>query len=124
MAQKSSQAAFKRVRPLLSTDCREAHRRVISLYKAVYRLIPEIVKYYDIPKNENDVRLKARELFYKNACVTDVRVIDLLVIKGWMEFNELSNNWQLKGRVLANWNPTIEPKPCDFLNKFLAGIEP
>ncbi|XP_061728239.1 NADH dehydrogenase [ubiquinone] 1 alpha subcomplex subunit 6-like [Cydia pomonella] len=123
MAQKSYQAAFKRVRPLMSTDCFEARRRVISLYKAVYRYIPWIVKYYDIPKNENDVRLKVRELFYKNACVTDVRVIDLLVIKGWMEFMELRHNWQMKGRLFAYWNPTIEPKPCDFLNKFLAGIE-
>ncbi|XP_047991923.1 LOW QUALITY PROTEIN: NADH dehydrogenase [ubiquinone] 1 alpha subcomplex subunit 6-like [Leguminivora glycinivorella] len=123
MAQKCSQAAFKSVRPMMSANGSEAHRRVIALYKTVYRYIPYIVKYYDIPKNENEVRLKLREQFYKNACITDIRVIDLLVIKGCMEF-KIKNSWVLKGRLFSYWNPTIEPKPCDFLNKFLAGMEP
>lgn len=40
-----------------------------------------------------------------------------------MEFDELRHNWQQKGRVMANWDPTYEPKPCDFLGKFLCNID-
>lgn len=39
------------------------------------------VKHHDVPKNERDCKMKLREYFYRNACVTDVRVIDILVIK-------------------------------------------
>lgn len=39
------------------------------------------VKEYDIPKSEEQCREKIRELFMKNKDVTDVRVMDMLVIK-------------------------------------------
>lgn len=39
------------------------------------------VKDYDIPKSEEQCRTKLKELFLKNKEVTDIRVIDLLVIK-------------------------------------------
>ncbi|KAI8436801.1 hypothetical protein MSG28_010262 [Choristoneura fumiferana] len=113
----------KIVRPLMSTDYCEAHRRVIGLYRAFYRYIPYIVKFHDIPKNEEQVRWKIRELFYRNACVTDIRVIDLLVIKGFMDYEEIKNQWAQKCHVMAWWNPTWEPKPVDFLNKFIQGLD-
>ncbi|KAJ0176622.1 hypothetical protein K1T71_007801 [Dendrolimus kikuchii] len=119
----SIKTACKTVRPLMSSDFCEARRRVLSLYRAFYRYIPYIIKYFDIPKTEEDVRWKIREHFYKNACVTDVRVIDLLVIKGNMELKEITRQWQQKGHIMAHWNPSAEPKPCDFLGKFFAGID-
>lgn len=39
------------------------------------------MKDYDIPKSEEQCCEKLRELFMKNAEVTDIRVIDMLVIK-------------------------------------------
>lgn len=39
------------------------------------------VRYFDIPKNECEVRNKLREKFMKHANVTDIRIIDMLVIK-------------------------------------------
>lgn len=36
---------------------------------------------YDIPKSEKECRQKLREEFLKNRNVTDVRVIDMLIIK-------------------------------------------
>ena len=36
---------------------------------------------YDIPKNVEQCREKVKELFLKNQHVTDIRVIDLLVVK-------------------------------------------
>ncbi|RVE40820.1 hypothetical protein evm_014530 [Chilo suppressalis] len=69
------------VKPLMSTDFCEARRRAIGLYRAFYRYIPYIHKYFDIPKSESQIRSKIREQFYKNACVTDIRIIDILVMK-------------------------------------------
>ncbi|VVC89617.1 NADH dehydrogenase [ubiquinone] 1 alpha subcomplex subunit 6-like [Leptidea sinapis] len=113
----------KIVKPLLTTNYYDAHVRVIGLYKAYYRFIPYLLRRFDIPKSEEDCRWKLREMFYKNACVTDIRVIDMLVIKGFMNLKEMTNNWQQKGHVIANWNPSIENKPCDFVGKFLAGVD-
>ena len=36
---------------------------------------------YDIPKTEDACRAKLKELFLKNKNVSDIRVIDMLVIK-------------------------------------------
>ncbi|XP_072949238.1 NADH dehydrogenase [ubiquinone] 1 alpha subcomplex subunit 6-like [Epargyreus clarus] len=121
--EEAMRAACKVVKPMLSRDYCEAHRRVMGLYKAVYRYIPYIVKYFDIPKDEQACRWKIREYFYRNACVTDIRIIDTLVIKGYMELKEITHNWQQKGHVMNNWHPTAEPKPCSFLGKFLSGAD-
>lgn len=40
-----------------------------------------------------------------------------------MELKEIDHQWQQKGHILANWNPTAEPKPYDFIGKFLAGMD-
>lgn len=36
---------------------------------------------YDIPKSEDVCRAKLKEMFLKNKNVSDIRVIDMLVIK-------------------------------------------
>ncbi|CAH1638210.1 unnamed protein product [Spodoptera littoralis] len=117
------EVGYKVVRPLMSKDCKEARRRAIGLYRAFYRYIPYIIKYFDIEKNEQDCRWKLREYFYRNACITDVRIIDLLVIKGYIELKEITSSWQQKSHVIRHWNPTIEPKRYDFIGKFMAGMD-
>ncbi|CAK1551084.1 unnamed protein product [Leptosia nina] len=122
-ARQAIQVGTKTVRPVLSLDSSEARSRVLSLYKAWYRQIPYIVKDYDIPKSEEQCRAKLREYFVKNKDVTDVRVIDLLVIKGQMELKEVINIWKQKGHIMTYFKPTEEPKPKDFLSKFFSGLE-
>ncbi|CAK1580267.1 unnamed protein product [Parnassius mnemosyne] len=122
-AKETVKTICRNARPVMSSDLTEARRRALGLYRAFYRYIPYIIKYFDIPKNEQDCRCKLREYFYKHACVTDVRVIDILVIKGYMELKEVTHLWQQKGHVMSHWNPSAEPKPCDFLGKFLAGMD-
>ncbi|KAG6443781.1 NADH dehydrogenase [ubiquinone] 1 alpha subcomplex subunit 6-like [Manduca sexta] len=116
-------AACKRVRPIMSTNFSDARRRALGLYRAFYRYIPYVVKYFDIPKSENDCRRKLREYFYKNACITDIRIIDVLVIKGYIELKEITHQWQQKGHIMAHWKPTYERKPTDFVGKFLSGVD-
>ncbi|XP_059608838.1 NADH dehydrogenase [ubiquinone] 1 alpha subcomplex subunit 6 [Phlebotomus argentipes] len=112
---------LKQVRPILSVDKSEARRRVFNLYRAWYRQIPYIVMDYDIPKNIEQCREKLREEFLKNKDVTDIRVIDMLVIKGQMELKESVEIWKQKGHIMRYFKETYEPKPTDFLSKFFSG---
>lgn len=76
---------------------------------------------FDIPKNEKQCQEKLREEFMKNKDVTDIRVIDMLVIKGQMELKEAVNSWKQKHHIMKYWKETWEPKPTDFLSKFFSG---
>lgn len=76
---------------------------------------------YDIPKSIEQCREKLREQFMKNANITDIRVSDLLVIKGQMELKETVEIWKQKAHLMRYWKESEEPKPTDFLSKFIAG---
>lgn len=76
---------------------------------------------YDIPKSEAQCRAKLKEEFLKHKNVTDIRVVDMLVIKGQMELKETVEIWKQKGHLMRYFKETIDPKPTDFMSKFLAG---
>lgn len=99
-AKQASQTILRQVKPILSVDKGEAKKRMLNLYKAWYRQIPYIgnlsflthnllvfivayflVMDYDIPKSADNCRDVLREQFMRNAHVTDIRVIDMLIIK-------------------------------------------
>ncbi|CAO1413268.1 unnamed protein product [Diamesa tonsa] len=111
---------IQQVRPILSVDKEEARRRVFNLYKAWYRHLPYVVDEYDIPKSVEQCRDKLKEEFVKNKDITDMRVVDMLVIKGQMELKETAEIWKQKGHIMRYWKETVEPKPVDFLSKFLS----
>ena len=69
------------MKPLLSVNKNEARLRVLSLYKAWYRQIPFILTEYDLPVTRAECVHTLRERFQTNKHVTDVRVIDMLVVK-------------------------------------------
>ncbi|CAG5046097.1 unnamed protein product [Parnassius apollo] len=122
-ARQAIQVGTKNVRPVLSLNAGEARARVLNLYKAWYRQIPYLVKDFDIPKSEEQCRARLKEMFLNNKHVTDIRVIDILVIKGQMELKEAVNLWKQKGHIMAYFKPTEEPKPKDFLSKFFSSNE-
>lgn len=76
---------------------------------------------YDIPKTESHCRAKLREEFEKNRQVKDVRVIDMLVVKGQMELVETVKRFKQKGHVMNYFKAPVNTKPKDFLSKFFAG---
>ena len=69
------------MKPLLSVDRAEARVRVLQLYKAWYRHIPQMVTEFDIPVSIDKSRDILREKFRSNAHVKDTRVIDMLVVR-------------------------------------------
>lgn len=102
------------------------------------------MKQYDIPKSTEQLKAKLREEFTKHPDYTDIRVIDMLVIKvkllktksfciscfnvnlylqGQMELKETVEIWKQKGHIMAYFKDTVEPKPSDFMSKFLNGHE-
>ncbi|KAH8037305.1 hypothetical protein HPB51_009860 [Rhipicephalus microplus] len=79
------------------------------------------VKIYDIPVSAEQARAKLREEYLKNKHVRDIRAIDLLVIKGQMELVETLSIFKQKSHVMNYFKETVNPKPTDFMSKFLAG---
>ncbi|XP_017892336.1 NADH dehydrogenase [ubiquinone] 1 alpha subcomplex subunit 6 [Ceratina calcarata] len=111
----------KQVKPILSLTPIEARRRVITLYKAWYRQIPFIQYNYDLPKTSEDCKKKLREEFERYANVQDIRVIDSLLIRGQMELQEVTAKWKPPCTLLNYWKDTTEPRPKDFMSKFISG---
>ncbi|XP_018495902.1 NADH dehydrogenase [ubiquinone] 1 alpha subcomplex subunit 6 isoform X2 [Galendromus occidentalis] len=110
-----------KVKPVMSTTMPEAKRRVMSLYKAWFRAIPTIMDKFDISVSEKDCRVKIREKFEMNRNVSDIRTIDLLVMKGQMELVETLRLFKTKSHVMAFFRDSVPEKPKDFLSKFLDG---
>jgi len=113
--------AGKQVKPILSLDRDEARRRVFNLYRAWYRQVPYICHDFNLEVTERQMRDKVREKFLENRHVSDIRVIDLLVIKGQMELTEIVKMWKQPCHIMTYFKPSINPKPKDFISKFLAG---
>ncbi|NWR22190.1 NDUA6 dehydrogenase, partial [Emberiza fucata] len=112
------------VKPIFSRDLGEAKRRVRELYRAWYREVPNTVHLYQLDITVKQGRNKVREMFMKNAHVTDPRVIDMLVIKGKMELQETIHVWKQRTHVMRYFHETETLQPKDFLSKFYAGHNP
>ncbi|NWW40638.1 NDUA6 dehydrogenase, partial [Panurus biarmicus] len=112
------------VKPVFSRDLGEAKRRVRELYRAWYREVPNTVHLYQLDITVKQGRNKVREMFMKNARVTDPRVIDMLVIKGKMELQETIHVWKQRTHVMRYFHETEIPQPKDFLSRFYAGHNP
>ncbi|CAM9984628.1 unnamed protein product [Bubo scandiacus] len=112
------------VKPIFSRDLGEAKRRVRELYRAWYREVPNTVHLYQLDITVKQGRNKVREMFLKNANVTDPRVIDMLVIKGKMDLQETINVWKQRTHIMRYFHETETPRPKDFLSKFYAGHDP
>ncbi|CAG9865145.1 unnamed protein product [Phyllotreta striolata] len=121
MTSQAVRKTLKEVKPILSLNRDEARRRVLNLYKTWYRQLPYIVQTYDIPVSVDKCKKKLREEFTKYSESNDIRLVDMLVIKGQMELKEVVNVWKQKGHIMAYFKDTVEPKPKDFLSKFLNG---
>ncbi|NEU33633.1 LYR motif-containing protein, partial [bacterium LRH843] len=97
MSANIARPVVRQVKPLLSLDKEEARKRALNLYKAWYRQIPYIVRDNTIPKSVAQCRAKLREEFEKHRNLTDIRVVDMLVIKGQMELTSCAYRWSQSG---------------------------
>ena len=70
----------------------------------------------------HQVRDKIREEFTKHAHVQNVGIIDVLLAKGAMEFDETRNVWKQKTHVMRYFTDVHSlPPQQDFLTRFYQG---
>ncbi|MEE6508185.1 hypothetical protein FKM82_019621 [Ascaphus truei] len=128
MAASSATSAAARtagaVRPLFSRDLGEAKRRSRELYRAWYREVPNTVHVFQLDITVKQGRDKVRDLFQRNAHITDPRVIDMLVIKGKMDLEETIKVWKQRTHIMRYFHETETPRPKDFLSRFYVGQDP
>ncbi|CEQ41761.1 SPOSA6832_03511 [Sporobolomyces salmonicolor] len=79
-----------------------AQARARSLYRQWYRGAPEIVQIYALNVPAHAIRAKVREMFDRNAQVTDVEAVDILLLKGYQEYQETINCWKMDRSVFVS----------------------
>ncbi|XP_033753193.1 NADH dehydrogenase [ubiquinone] 1 alpha subcomplex subunit 6-like [Pecten maximus] len=124
MASKVVQLGTQQIKPILSANKIESRRRVLNLYRAWYRQLPYIVTNFHVPLTTTQCKSRLRNQFSKNKGLTDLRVIDMMVIKGQMDLMEVVNNWKQRNHVMQLFDDFSEAsKSKDFLAKFYEGHE-
>ncbi|GAA5988663.1 hypothetical protein JCM5350_003841 [Sporobolomyces pararoseus] len=77
-----------------------AQARSRSLYRQWYRSAPEIVQLYALNIPAYTIRAKVREMFEKNSNVSDPEAVDILLLKGYQDFQETINCWKMESHVM------------------------
>ncbi|KAJ3199176.1 NADH dehydrogenase 1 alpha subcomplex subunit 6 ndufa6 [Dinochytrium kinnereticum] len=100
-----------------------ARKRVIHLYREWIRAAPVVVERFQLEVTTDAVRRRIREEFDSKRFVQDISVIDVLLMKGKMEYDETLNMWKQKTHVMRYFveEDHPEPKPVTFLEKFYSG---
>ncbi|KIK65059.1 hypothetical protein GYMLUDRAFT_383405 [Collybiopsis luxurians FD-317 M1] len=100
----------------------EAKRRTIQLYREWYRSAPEIIAIYSLNYSPQYVRHLLRQRFEANRHVTDLRAINVLLLKSRQEYQETINAWKLPDQVMGLLlKPKEGPQAKTFLEKFYTG---
>eukprot|EP00036_Acanthoecidae_sp_10tr_P009076 CAMPEP_0182915370 /NCGR_PEP_ID=MMETSP0105_2-20130417/288_1 /TAXON_ID=81532 ORGANISM="Acanthoeca-like sp., Strain 10tr" /NCGR_SAMPLE_ID=MMETSP0105_2 /ASSEMBLY_ACC=CAM_ASM_000205 /LENGTH=116 /DNA_ID=CAMNT_0025052229 /DNA_START=26 /DNA_END=376 /DNA_ORIENTATION=+ len=107
-------------RSVLGSTPATARQRAIGLYRAWYRSVPAICENFTLPFGVTAGRRRLRELFERNRDVKDVRVIDMLVVKGKLELDETLLGFKQTTHVMRFFDDPTGPKEKkDFLTDFL-----
>ncbi|EJU00238.1 NADH dehydrogenase 1 alpha subcomplex subunit 6 [Dacryopinax primogenitus] len=97
---------------------------VLALYRDFYRAAPEICDLYAIDIPPSLVRARFRQEFERNKHISDVKVLDVLLLKGRQEYQEIMNTWKMRAQLLALIMAPIERQgehPTGFLDAFYSG---
>jgi len=84
---------------------------------------PEICSLYALNVSPAYIRHAIRQRFERNRSVTDPKIIDLLIAKERMEYQETINCWKMNDQLLGTFIQTDGGKPVQgtFLQKFYQG---
>ncbi|KAI5820015.1 NADH-ubiquinone oxidoreductase 14.8 kDa subunit [Pyronema omphalodes] len=107
-----------------SVNWNDARARVIKSYRDWYRAAPEIVNLYVLEVDTPQVRTKIRQEFERNRNVKQLPVVDMLITKSNMEFQETMNYWKQITQIMKYFRTEEDPRahvPKDFMTGFLEG---
>ena len=87
---------------------------------------PAISKMYLLEGTPADLRRMTLLQFRRNKELVEPRIIDMVLAKGEMEFEETLNQWKQRGHLLNLLNPEVPPPDAlldaeEFFRRFLNG---
>ncbi|KAL0637149.1 hypothetical protein Q9L58_003798 [Maublancomyces gigas] len=107
-----------------SVNWNDASRRAIKSYRDWQRAVPELVKIYVLNVPIPAVRAKIRQEFERNRYVKQLPVVDMLIAKSNMEFQETMNYWKQIPHIMKYFRVEEDPKAkisSSFMTNFLEG---
>ena len=81
---------------------------VTTLYRSILRELPAVLGIYDIDMDKRDAIRGVKQHFSKNGFVSDPRVKDMLVQKGYMELEETLMQWKQKAQLMRVFEEVSE----------------
>ncbi|TFK29149.1 hypothetical protein FA15DRAFT_664469 [Coprinopsis marcescibilis] len=104
-----------------SANAAEARQRTLSLYRDWYRSAPEICTLYGLSVSPAYVRHALRQRFEKNRYITDLRAVDVLLLKSRQDYQETMNCWKQTDHVMGILLEPQDRPQRTFLEKFYEG---
>ncbi|ODV64019.1 NADH dehydrogenase [ubiquinone] 1 alpha subcomplex subunit 6 ASCRUDRAFT_53355 [Ascoidea rubescens DSM 1968] len=107
-------------RSLTSPDMQ---KRVIHLYRRFIRGAPTFVELYELNMPISSVKTKIRQNFERNRYISDLSIINIIYMKGQMEYQESINFWKQQCQVMKYFKDeeVYETADNSFVSKFLRG---
>ncbi|CAD6936622.1 unnamed protein product [Tilletia controversa] len=105
----------------VSSGILDAQARSRALYRNFYRAAPEICAIYALDVPPSLLRAKFRTQFEKHRHISDLAVLDVLLLKAQQEYQETINAWKQLPQVMKWFAEEEVTKPQTFLESFYAG---
>ncbi|KAF0981143.1 hypothetical protein FDP41_012931 [Naegleria fowleri] len=101
-----------------SKDLEEAKKNTLLLYRRILKILPWMRDVYHLPVNEDVLRRRIHKEFESYKGLTDLEVIDALIIRGYIEREEATMHHKQRGHVLKYFSETEVEKALPKLPEF------
>ncbi|KAL4600541.1 hypothetical protein ACB092_11G206400 [Castanea dentata] len=91
--------------PPNSASLEEARHRVIDFFKTACRSIPSIIDIYNLDEVATvaELRSSVAAQIRKNSHITNIKVIDMLLLKGVEEFNNIVEHAKQRHHIIGQY---------------------
>ncbi|KAF3946585.1 hypothetical protein CMV_027164 [Castanea mollissima] len=91
--------------PPNSASLEEARHRVIDFFKTACRSIPSIIDIYNLDEvaTVSELRSSVAAQIRKNSHITNTKVIDMLLLKGVEEFNNIVEHAKQRHHIIGQY---------------------
>ncbi|PMD28243.1 NADH-ubiquinone oxidoreductase 14.8 kDa subunit [Hyaloscypha hepaticicola] len=107
-----------------SVNWADAQRRVLHSYREWLRAAPEVQTMYSLNIPVARLRTKMRQEFERHRYVSQIGVVDMLLMQSHAEYQETLNYWKQLPHILKYFRAEEDPnakRPENFMSGFLEG---